>query len=101
MMKNRKMDKDVEYRNARLTEEQKCEFLELMGYGAISRKQLVVIGHELLFSESQTYKFLERMVKKGLISKSRVFDDGRKILYHQKNETIPKVKKTGVALSVN
>ena len=96
MLKHRKMDKDVEYRNARLTDEQKCEFLELMGYKGMARKQLIVIGHELLFSTSQTYKFLEKMVKKELIFKSRVFDDGRRILYHQKllNGLIPKVKKS-------
>ncbi|KKK96252.1 hypothetical protein LCGC14_2664590, partial [marine sediment metagenome] len=52
MLKHRKMDKDVEYRNARLTDEQKCEFLELMGYKGMARKQLIVIGHELLFSTS-------------------------------------------------
>ena len=71
------------YRSARLTDKQRIEFLELMGFDRMKRPALVKIGEQLCITSSQVYKLLLKFIKDGKIITADDLNDGRALNYYQ------------------
>jgi hypothetical protein len=74
------------YRNRRVTDELREEFLDKMTTLEMTRSELVQLGKSLAITYSQVYHMLSRLIIEKKIKLSRDIRDGRKLLYYKSDQ---------------